>query len=113
MEFTVIDPQGYEITLESRAWCHILSGHPEMARLSDLIRPTIEEPNVIQELEGRPGRFKYYKLTGRSFYTYQDVYLMAIVRRDVATMKGNVITAHIIKEISSQGRILWVKRSSR
>ena len=77
------------------------------------MQATAEDPNIIQELVGRPNRFKYYRVTGRAYYRYQDVYFMAVVQRDATTMKGSVITAHIVKAIDPRGRTLWVKRDSK
>lgn len=106
-EFEVTDPQGYLIRLDRVAWVHILTGHPEICNLSDSLKATIEEPNIIQALEDHPSRFKYYRLAER------DKYLMAVVQRNQSTMDGRVVTAFLVRKIHPQGEIVWAKKNSK
>jgi len=110
--FCAVDPQGYTISLDVHRWdTHILVRHPEMNRYADLLRETVEQPNVIQQQsDGASGTYLYYRLSGRSFYASTDVYILLAVGRDEATKSGFVKTAYIVKKIG-EGKVIWARKS--
>jgi hypothetical protein len=106
--FTVLDPQGYDISLDSEAWDHILEGHPEMVDHVDRLKETLLHPQVIQRESDQSETHYYYRLTERSFSPTQDVYINAVVRRTECSKSGSVKTAFIVKTIRKQGELVWM-----
>lgn len=110
--FRVKDPQGYEIALELETWeQHIVQHHPEVQKFFDLLEKVINEPQLIQRSSKQSETFYYYRLTGRSFYRINDIYLSVVARRDEETKSGVVKTAHLLKEVRREGETVWMKRS--
>jgi hypothetical protein len=52
----------------------------------------------------------YYRLTGRTFYRFNDIYLTIVVRRDEEAKWENLKTAHLIKELRKEGQTIWMRR---
>jgi hypothetical protein len=105
----VTDPEGYTVSLDMHTWQnHIAKDHPEMRKFEDLIGMTAEHPTLIQRGSGTT--YYYYRLTGRSFYKANDVYLSLVVERNEVTKSGTVLTAHIVKEVRSYGETTWMSR---
>jgi hypothetical protein len=104
----VIDPQGYTITLDIHTWDeHIAKRHPEMESVKDLIAITAERPQIIQRsLSGTT--YYYYRLTGRTFYKSTDLYLSLVVDRNEITKSGTIRTAHLIRQLRSEGETVWM-----
>src|SRR5579864_7412304 len=86
----VADPEGYEISLDLETWEHIIKRHPEMAKFYELLEKTLHEPELIQRSSKESETHYYYRLTGRSFYRFNDIYLGVVVRRDEEAKKGAV-----------------------
>jgi hypothetical protein len=90
---------------------HIAVRHPEVRGMLDLVAETISSPQVVMEQQQGPGSvWFYYRLTGRSFYRHNDIYMSVVVDLDEATKAGVVKTAHLVKEIR-KGRVVWMKRN--
>lgn len=109
---TVVDPQGYTITLDLHTWeNHIVKNHPEMVKHFDLLAVTLTEPELILRASKRPETHYYYRLTGRSFARSKDIYLSPVVSRDEGTRSGHVKTAHLLKNIRrEEAEVVWMKR---
>lgn len=108
----VEDPQGYEVVLEVETWdSHIIKQHPEIEKFFDLIGKTLSEPQLIQQSRRQGETYYYYRLTGRSFYRINDIYLSVVVRRDDDAKKGVVKTVHLLKEVRKDGETVWMKRN--
>jgi capsid portal protein len=76
----ITDPQGYEITLSAETWHkHIVRGHVEVGELLDVVLKTLEEPEVIQKDPDFPEVHTYYRLTGRSIFRRNDIYMGVVV----------------------------------
>ncbi|MGD1098612.1 MAG: hypothetical protein ABSB35_42375 [Bryobacteraceae bacterium] len=102
----VADPHGFTITLDMHTWeDHIIKRHPEMKGFVDLIAPTAEKPQLIQRSES--GTCFYYRLTGRSFYKAADIFLSLVVNRNEATKTGTIRTAHLVRQVRSEGETIW------
>lgn len=106
----VTDPEGYEISLDLETWEHITKRHPEMSKFYDLLERTLREPELIQRCQKQSETHYYYRLTGRTFYRFDDIYLTIVVRREEEPKKGNVKTAHLIKELRKEGQTIWIRR---
>ena len=106
---SVIDPLNYVITLDAYTWeMHIVKNHPEMIDFQDLIAPTAEKPQLIQSALSN-GTCYYYRLTGRSFYKINDLYLSLVVARSEWTKTGAIQTAHLLKNIRKGGNTIWMR----
>ena len=104
------DPLGYVISLDVHCWeDHVVKRHPEMADHLDLIRETIEQPQLIQRGLESGSTCYYYRLTGRSILRRSDLYLSLVVNRDDATTSGFVRTIHLLKGLrKGEGEIIWI-----
>ncbi|MBB5056934.1 hypothetical protein HDF16_001619 [Granulicella aggregans] len=111
--FTVLDPEGYDLVLDSERWAHITDGHPEMVEHLERLRATLSTPQVIQRETPDSETHYYYRLTDRSFKHAQDIYINAVVRRVENERRGAVKTAFLVKTIREHGEIVWmnVKRN--
>jgi len=104
----VVDPLGYTVTLDMHTWeDHISKRHPEMRNLQDLIAATAEHPSLIQQsLSGTT--CYYYRLTGRTILNANDLYLSLVVDRNEITKSGAIRTAHLVKQVRSEGETIWM-----
>jgi hypothetical protein len=109
--FRVLDPEGYTIVLKVQQWDHITSGHPEMKDHLDLLQKTIMEPEVIQRDAERLETHYYYRLTGRTLFRRNDLYLSAVVCRKEDGKCGHVKTAHLVKHVRKDGESVWLRRN--
>lgn len=107
--FHVLDPQGFEIVLEIERWDHIVDGHPEIKPLFDLVKETVQTPEVVLQDECRKETHYYYRLTGRRLLRRDDLYMVAVVRRSTTEKTGTVRTAYLVKEVR-KGVLLWLRR---
>jgi len=105
-----VDPEGYEISLDLDTWEHVITRHPEMAKYYDHLEHVLHEPELIQRSSKESETHYYYRLTGRAFYRFNDIYISAVVRRSEETKTGSVKTAHLIKELRKEGQTVWMKR---
>jgi hypothetical protein len=108
----VTDVQGYEVLLEDERWEHILDGHPEMKDLRDLLLETLRVPELILRDPDRPEVFFYYRLTGRSIWRRNDIYISAVVERSDGNKVARVKTAHLVKQTKKDGVLVWLKRGN-
>jgi len=110
-DLRVVDPRGYTISLQMETWeRHIIVGHPEIHDMLDLVAETLSSPQVVMEQQQALGSVCfYYRLTGRSFYRRNDIYMSVVVDSDDANKVGVVKTAHLVKEIG-KGTVIWMKR---
>jgi hypothetical protein len=106
----VTDPQGYEIALEDERWEHIIEGHPEMTEHHDLLLEVMERPELIVGDPERKEVFYYYRLTGRSIFRRNDIYISAVVERSEGNKVGRVKTSHLVKETKKDGVLVWFNR---
>lgn len=108
----VTDPTGYQITLSVNCWeKHITAQHPELRTRLDDVQKTMEHPEVIQRALDAGSTYYYYRLSGRSFYRFKDVYILVVVDRDDATKTGFVKTAHMVAKMRSKGgEVIWLRR---
>jgi hypothetical protein len=106
----IIDPIGHTVTLEMDTWeKHISVRHPEVREMLDLVTETLSSPQVV--IEPSPGgAWFYYRLTGRTFYRYNDIYMSVVVDIDEVAKVGFVRTAHLVKEIR-KGTVIWMQRN--
>ena len=109
---SVTDPTGYHITLDVQCWeKHIIVQHPEIRTRLDDVRATLEHPEIIQRVLDGEHTYYYYRLSGRSFYRFKDVYLLVVVERDDGTRAGFVKTAHLVPKMRARGgQIIWLGR---
>jgi hypothetical protein len=105
----VTDPQGYEVTLEEERWKHIIDGHPEVAKLFDILVKTLSEPELIYRDQVDKEVNFYYRLTGRSVLRRDDIYMSAVVERSEGNKIARVKTAHLVKQPKKGGEIVWFK----
>jgi hypothetical protein len=106
----VLDPIGNKITLQMDTWeKHIAAKHPEIREMLKLVMETLSSPQIVIQ-QGLGGVCFYYRLTGRSFYRYNDIYMSVIVDLDEITKIGVVRTAYLVKEIQ-KGRVIWMQRN--
>lgn len=103
----VTDPEGYEITLDEERWEHIIHGHPEIAPHQDILLGTIGEPNLIKCDPDRDDVFYYYRLTGRSVFRRNDIYMSAVVERSEGNKVGRILTAYFVAQPRKDGEIRW------
>ncbi len=62
--FTVNDPWGDPVRLTERKWKHLVSKHAEIAPYSNLIRDTIENPEMVFEALSAPDSKAFYSAAG-------------------------------------------------
>ncbi|HUY12972.1 MAG TPA: hypothetical protein VMX16_04970, partial [Terriglobia bacterium] len=106
------DPQGFKICLHLDTWeKHIIIGHPEMRDKLDLIAKTICEPEIIQQSPSVPTTYFYYRMTGRTQYRRNDLYVIVVVHRDESTKTGFIKTAHLVDKLHRGENIVWFKRT--
>jgi hypothetical protein len=104
----VTDPQGYTITLDMHTWeDHIGKRHPEMKQFTDLIATTAEKPQLIQRSTSGTTCY-YYRLTGRTFHKAADLYVSLVVDRNEVTKSGTIRTAHLVRQVRSEGETIWM-----
>ncbi|MBM3237291.1 hypothetical protein FJZ31_13440 [Candidatus Poribacteria bacterium] len=101
--FEVIDPLGNIIVLTEERWMHIIDQHPELADNLDMVRLTLIEPNVIQELEPE-SELRYYRLCPEII---SRGYLFVAV---IKAHNNFVATAFPIRYIRKEGELKWLKR---
>lgn len=104
------DPQGYEVVLDDERWEHILEGHPEMAELRDGLMATLSSPELILRDPDSQQIHFYYRLTGRSVFRRDDIYISAVVERSDGNKFARVKTAHLVKATKKNGELVWMKR---
>jgi len=104
------DPEGFEIRLYLNTWeKRITRGHPDMADKLELVAKTIEQPEIIQQSGQEATTFCYYRLTGRTIFKRDDLYVLVVVHRDDAGKTGFVKTAHLTPRLRAGGNIIWFK----
>jgi len=108
----VKDPLGFTITLDVHKWeTHIVPRHPELRTYLELVRSTLEAPELIQVSGGSTTAY-YYRITGRGETRTKDLYVQVVVDRNNQTKSGAVKTAHLLKTIKSdESRTIWLKRN--
>lgn len=104
------DPQGYEIALEDERWDHIIERHPEMEEHRELLLQAMESPELILRDPQRQQTFYYYRLTGRSVFRRDDIYISVVIERSDGNKVGMVKTSHLVKETKKDGVLVWFKR---
>jgi hypothetical protein len=104
------DPQGFTITLDVHKWeDHIVKRHPEMKAYLEQVRITIEQPQLIQGSTRSTTTAYYYRLAGRGPKS-TDYYVGVVVDRNEETRTGFVKTAHLLRNLRTDGgKILWLK----
>jgi hypothetical protein len=101
--FIVTDPEGYQITLDSDAWEHIVDGHPDMAHWQSAVRATLERPEIITE---RTSLARYY-YSRRSDMPMPEHHLLVVVTR-TKSKPFRVVTAHVCSDIEGD-RVTWTQ----
>ena len=111
-DLQVIDPLGYTICLQMERWeRHITAGHPELKDKLDLVTETLSSPQaIIRKTMGTSTVCLYYRLTGRTFYRYNDIYTSVVVDLNESAKTGSVKTAHLVRKIS-KGELIWMQRN--
>jgi len=86
--------------------------HPEMKAYLEQVRSTIEQPQLIQGSARSPTTAYYYhRLAGRGPKS-TDYYVGVVVDRNEETHTGFVKTAHLLRNLRTDGgKILWLKKS--
>ena len=108
--FVTLDPEGYTITLSKERLDHILYGHPEMGEIADKIQFTVMNPELIQRDRHVKETYYYYRLTGRSIFRRNDIYINVVVSRDEKAKTGFVKTAFLVKVLDKNGETVWMNR---
>ena len=108
----VTDVQGYEVILEDERWEHITNGHPEMKDLRELLIETMASPELILRDPDRDEVFFYYRLTGRSIWRRNDIYISAVIERSDGNKVARVKTAHLVKTTKKDGVLIWLERKN-
>jgi len=108
----VTDVQGYEVVLEDERWEHIVEGHPEMAKHRDLLLETMRCPELILCDPKQKQVHYYYRLTGRSIFRRDDIYISAVIVRSDGNKVARVITAHLVKTTRKDGVLVWLARKN-
>jgi hypothetical protein len=108
----VKDPLGNTIVLEVDTWeRHITARHPEMREYLEPLKAALEQPMLIQRPYKGSTCF-YYRLTGRNFHKYKDVFIGVVVDLPEGSQLGRVKTAHLLRKLRKQeGEILWLKNN--
>ena len=101
--FEIIDPLGNIIVLTEERWMHIIDQHPELDNNLDLVRLTLMDANVIQELEPE-GELRYYRLCPEII---KRGYLFVAV---IKATNNFVATAFPIRYIRKEGELKWLKK---
>ena len=99
MEFN--DKFNRKITLSDERWKHITETHPELIDKLDVLKKTLEEPELIKRSvydEKVILIYKYYE------HIYNGKYMCVVVTLD----NGLVVTAYITDKIK-KGEIIWTK----
>jgi len=110
--FKVKDPEGYEISLDIDTWeLHIIVRHPEMKNCLDLVKRTVESPEVVQQSPDARETCFYYRLSGKRLLRRTDLYVSVVVNRNNEEKTGLVRTAHLTRKIRQGGKTLWLKRT--
>src|SRR5882762_1163302 len=100
------DPEGYRIVLTTSTWEeHILIEHPEMKKHLDLMQETLESPQVIVQSAVKHDTYYYFRLTGRSFFKKDDLYLKVVARRTKKGKNGFVKTVYLQKDLG-KGKVI-------
>ncbi len=106
------DPEGYRITLDIDTWeTHIIVRHPEVRDYLDLLKKTVQEPELIQGSRRSTSTFYYYRMAGIKKWRRNDLYFAVVVHRDSEEKSGFVRTAHLVKQPHKDGDTIWLKRS--
>jgi hypothetical protein len=101
--FEVTDPLGNTVVLTEERWRHIIDQHPELDDNLDMVRLTLMEPNVIQELEPE-SELRYYRLCPEIIR--RGYHFVAVIKAD----NNFVATAFPIRYIRKEGKLRWLKR---
>ncbi|MBC8234240.1 hypothetical protein H8E77_32225 [bacterium] len=101
--FEVNDPLGNIIVLTKERWMHIISQHPELADNLDVVKLTLMEPNVIQELEPE-NELRYYQLCPEII---RHGYIFVAV---IKSHNNFVATSFPIRYIRREGELIWLRR---
>jgi hypothetical protein len=109
----VRDPLGNTIILDVETWeKHITLRHPEMKEYLESLKVTLEQPILIQRAPVGGSTCFYYRLTGRNFHKYKDVFIGVVVELPEGSQLGRVKTAHLLRQLRKQeGEILWLRNS--
>jgi hypothetical protein len=67
----------------------------------------ISEPNLIKRDPERDEVFYYYRLTGRSIFRRDDIYMSAVVERSEGNKVGRILTAHLVRQPRKDGEVIW------
>lgn len=111
-EIRLKDPTGLTVILRVQTWeRHVVVGHPELKDLLDVVTRTILEPEVVVESPSQPFTQLYYRLTGRSLFRRNDIYMTVVVRVNPESGSGTVKTAYLVKKIKEGGKLIWFKRA--
>jgi hypothetical protein len=80
-----------------------------MAPLQDLLLLTLKEPELIQQDPDRAEIYYYYRITGRSLFRRNDLYLSTVIERSEGNKTGRVLTGHLVKQPKKGGKLVWFK----
>lgn len=114
--FETEDIRGYSVSLlKSQYYNHIIStvdhnAHTEFTPAE--IKACVETPEVIWQSNANPSRDLYY---GKKSRSYPNLYLRTVVEVDNEAKKGEVVTAHLAKNLSGgkDGGIRYVSFKSK
>jgi hypothetical protein len=100
------DRLGREVIFSSEGRDHILERHENMADRLDEVLPTIEQPDYVTQDADYPHRENHYRWTpsGRRFIK------VVVEYRPISpqgTWEGEVITAHISRNLKRKEAMLW------
>jgi len=99
MEFN--DKFNRKITLSDERWKHITETHPELIDMLDVLKETLEEPELIKQSVYDENVILIYKYHG---HIYDGKYICVVVTLD----NGLLVTAYITDRIK-KGEIIWTK----
>lgn len=112
--FDTTDPRGYRVVLSSEQYNnHILSSvdhNPHNEFTPEEIKECIEQPEIIYQSESVPSRDLYF---GRTSNTYPNLFLKTVVAMDEEMKTGEVVTAHLSKDLSRGKELKYVNYRSK
>ena len=108
--YRIQDPRGLEVALAPPRWNrHVTVHHPEMAsRLEDVLL-VVQDPEVIQLSTYDPDMHLYFRRKAAGFGKFSRLYLEVVVRVDLESISGQIVTAHFTNALQ-KGRILWARK---
>jgi len=89
------------VRLTEERWRHVVTRHPEMARLRDLVLATVAEPDAV--LRGDFGEL----LAVREYEELELGRFVVVAYRESGPDDGFVLTAYLAGRVSTKRKVIW------